>query len=594
MENGCRERVWCRVEFSLINLLLVLLVAWVSGSIVSRLGYPAILGELAAGVLFGPPLLGWIHDSSGLKALSEVGVFLLMLYIGMEVKSRDLLTVSKTALAVAIGGFFLPFVLGVVAAVAIGISLVGGLFIGLAMGVTSLATKSRILLDLNLLGTRLASVMLAAALICDTIALVVFAVITGLADEEGLNLSRLALVTVKALLFFGFSIWIGVRIFPRIGQLMRRLGFTERTANFTLVIMIGLVFAELAELAGLHAMVGAFLAGMFLREEVLQRKLSSEVTTLVHDLSIGFLAPIFFVSAGFLVDVSVIFTHWRLLVALVALAVFGKLVGTMLAYRPLRTGWREGLVVGLGMNDRGAVEIIVAQLALKAGLIDETVFTILVAIAIVTTCMTPISLRWGARWLRRRGELAPAEDHRAGVLIAGAGPLACAVARELAVREPVQLVDSNPGRCRAAEAQGLSASVGDALEEATLERLDADHVRVFLAMTSNTQVNQLSIRQARTMFGIAQCYAISGGVPMYPLDTEFGQWNIWIGAGETDRTIRTVETADVAAMDWCQESLSRDEMPLVVIRGDRVDLPVELGRLKAGDQVVVARRIGVD
>jgi Kef-type K+ transport system membrane component KefB len=448
------------MEFSLVQLLLVLLVAWGSGTLAQRLGYPAILGELAAGILFGPAVLGLLQPSEGLTVLAEVGVFLMMLYIGMEVDYRDLARASWGGLLAALGGFCVPMALGFFTARWFGYDAVAGLFLGLAMGVTSLATKSRILVDLNILGTRIAGVLFAGAMICDTAALVVFAAIMGLSSEQGIDFGNLSTVLGKAVLFFGVTILLGLRVFPAIGPLLRKIGFTERTANFTLVVMIGLVFAELAELAGLHAILGAFLAGMFLRDEVMKRKVSHEVTTLVGDVSLGFLAPIFFVTVGFHVDFGVFITELPMLLLIIVLAFAGKILGTALSYLPSGHGWREGVTIGFGMNGRGAVEIIIAGIALERGLINESLFSILVFMAFATTASVPVFMKWGVSWLRGRGELARTDDRRNGVLIVGATPLARMLAHEFEADHVVTLIDTNERRCGIAEREGLRVFPG--------------------------------------------------------------------------------------------------------------------------------------
>lgn len=596
------------MEFSLINLLLVLLVAWVSGAVANRLGYPSILGELAAGIIFGPALLGLLQPSEGLAVLAELGLFLMMLYIGMEVDYRDLAKASWGGLLAAIGGFTVPLCLGYFVMRQFEFSHEASIFLGLAMGVTSLATKSRILVDLNLLGTRIANVLFAAALICDTVALVVFALIMGLIGGDGVDLKHLAIVVLKAVLFFGATITIGLRVFPRIGRLMQKFGFTERMTNFSLVIMIGLVFAELAELAGLHFILGAFLAGMFLRGEIMLRKVSHEVTTLVHDLSLGFLAPIFFVSAGFHVRFSVFQNELGLLLLIIGLAATGKILGACLFYSLSRNGWREGLTIGCGMNGHGAVEIIIAGIALEKGIIDETVFSILIFMAFVTTSSVPICMKWCVDWLRRRKELVRSDDKRSGVLILGATPLAQAVAKFFETGEPVTLIDSNTQRCLSAERAGLQVMHGNALKEETMDLTDATNTRILIAMTSNPEVNIVAANNAREMFGIPETHvvkllsdsAVVDGEGAAAADQEsllFGgyydleMWNRWILRKQVKNV--TIEMAEDRDPITYFAELNEDEntLPLGVERdGKRLALG-GLTDIKSGDRLHALRKV---
>ena len=591
------------MDFSLLTLLSVLLVAAIGGTISNRLGYPALMGELIAGIVFGPMMLGLIPESAGLNLLAEVGVFLMMLYIGIEVDHRDLMKASWPGLMAAIGGFAIPFVCGYwLVSGYYDYSPAAGLFIGLAMGVTSLATKSRTLMELKLLGTRVANVMLAGALICDTMALVVFAGITGFVESESTDLPHIAWVFLKAMMFFGLTIAIGLRIFPIIGRLLRKFGFTERTMNFTLVILVGLVFAEMAEAAGLHSVIGAFIAGLFIREEVLKRKVSHEVSGMVHDVSIGFLAPVFFVTAGFKVDVSVLWTDTMFLGVVVAVALISKIIGTWLFCLPTRLNWRESLVIGAGMNGRGAVEIIIAEIGLQMGLIDQSMFSILVFMAFITTAFEPWFFKRGAQWLHRLGLLVRSDDNRELILIAGASPLARSMARELATTEKVCLVDNNSNLCQAATAEGLNAIKGNVLNEDLLDVAGVAGAKVFIAMTSNHEVNRVAANSAREMFGVPMVWAwpasiaptgknghetLSGDSSIL---SPAARWNEWILRKEVERTSFTVDKAEPVP-DFAAWSDRLGMLPVVVERNGRKFPAMAMNELTQGDIVHGLRRL---
>ncbi|ARA93617.1 MAG: sodium:proton exchanger [Bacteroidetes bacterium] len=499
------------MELSILNLLLVLLVAWVAGQLANRIGYPSVLGELLAGILLGPPLLGVLASSPALEVLAEAGILLMMFYIGMEIDPRELGRASRGGFLAAIGGFITPFVLCYLVIVAAGGSQMAGIFVGIAAGVTSLATKSRILVDLKLLDTRIAHVLMAGALIADTLSLVIFAGVLGVAEAGSLNLGSLGLVTLKAVGFFAVAALVGLKGFPVLGRYLRGVRSFTRTSNFMLLLIIAFAYAELAELAGMHGILGAFLAGLFLRESVLGRSMSKEIMDLVRDASIGFLAPLFFVTAGFAVSLEVFTADLGLLLGIIGLATAGKIVGTALFYLPTGHGWREGLTIGAGMNGRGAVEIIIAQIALTMGLIDQEIFSILVVMAIVTTATVPVFLKWGTDWLRRRGELVRSDQERQGVLIVGGGPTARALGRVLAQTQPVWIVDRNRDHIARAAADGLHAVAGNALDEEVLSEANAAGVRHVVAMTANAEVNALVARLARTVFYVPEVHVLQSG-----------------------------------------------------------------------------------
>lgn len=590
------------MTFSALNLLLVLVAAFAGGRLALRLGYPAVLGEILMGIVLGPPLLGLMHSSPALAVLADLGVLLMMMYVGMEVSLGELAKASRAGVLTALGGFLLPFGLGVWLMLASGTTLTAALFVGVAMGVTSLATKSRILLDLGILDTRIASVMMAGALVTDTLSLLFFAGIIGVATVGSFDLLGLGWLTLRAVLFFAISWFLGVRLFPRLYRLLRRRGLTGRSFYATLALMIALAFAELAELAGLHGVIGAFLAGMFLREAIEEHRLSHELTELVRDVSVGFLAPVFFLTAGFEVSFDVFRSDLGLLLAVVGTATVAKIVGTQLFHMLGGGSWREGLVIGLGMNDRGAVEIILAGVALRSGLIDQSVFSILVFMAVATTATVPLFLTWGTRWLERRDELVRGAGERLGVVVAGAGPVARALAGELSRSRQVTLIDANADNCVEAELAGLRAVHGDALEEIPLLDADIKEAGLFIGLTPNAGVNVLVAKHATETFRVPEVYALltheeDGGLfrqlervgakPLFARPVDLLEWDRKLAARQAQELLHRVEQdQDGATADAL---MGTGTLPLLVKREGAHHLFGTLEELKRGDEVFALR-----
>ncbi|MBN2805609.1 MAG: cation:proton antiporter [Prolixibacteraceae bacterium] len=491
------------MENEILNLLLVLVAAWLGGIAANRMGYPGILGELVAGIVFGPAILGFLHDSAIVASLSEVGILLLMAYIGMEIDLKDLKKASWYALLTAIGSFIVPFILGYYTMILFGSTTQAALMVGLAISVTSLATKSRILLDLKLLNTRIASVLMLGALFTDTIALVSFAGIVSFADAGAVHASDLLMVGGKALLFFAFTFAFGMYLLPVIGRLLDKFGFVSRTFYFTLLLIITLLFAELAELAGLHGILGAFIAGLFVREGVFNRKVTQEVNKVFYDVSIGFLAPVYFISVGFGITLDVFTTNPVLLISIIAVAVIGKIFGTALFYLPSGNGWREGITIGTGMNGRGVVEIIIAGIGLKMGLINSEIFTILVFMAIFTTLTVPFMLTWTTNWLRKRDELVHIEK-RKGFIILGVNPLSLLLADLLKEEATVTLLDTNVEMVHLARDKGYQCIQGNALKEEVLASANASKAKTFIGLTRNTEINLLAAQLANDVYAIPE------------------------------------------------------------------------------------------
>ena len=586
------------MELSIFNLFLVLLAAWLGGNLATRLAYPSVLGEIVAGILLGPPLLGLLHGSEALTVLAELGVLLMMLYIGMEIDPRELGKASKGGVLAALGGFILPFGLGVWAVTAFGGTAIAGVFVGTAMGVTSLATKSRILFDLQILDTRIAHVMMTGALVTDTLSLIIFAGIISFITAGSLDVVGVGFIVLKVVLFFTASWVLGFQVFPILYRWLKRLELTGRTFNATLILLITLAFAELAHLAGLHGILGAFIAGLFLREALAGRKLSHELTELVKDVSLGFLAPLFFVTAGFQVSFSVFQTSLPLLLTVVVLATLGKIVGSALFYLPSGHGWREGITIGLGMNDRGAVEIVIAGIGLQAGVISQEIFSILVFMAILTTATVPVLLKWGVAWLERRGELVRSST-KEGIIIAGAGPVARLLGQELAASQSVTFIDSNDENCRAVRALGLNAIHGDALNDGILTEAGIQNVGTFIGLTPNAEINVLAAQRARTSYFVPKLrvflgkesdgglHTISetlGAQLLFTHPVDLLEWDHKLESLEVDKLVHAVETGNPAVL---RERLGETSfLPLLIKRSGVTQLFSSFQELKPGDELM--------
>ncbi|MDX1426226.1 MAG: cation:proton antiporter [Salegentibacter mishustinae] len=553
-------------ELNILNLLIILTSAWLGGSAAKRMGYPAILGELIIGILLGPALLGLLETSEMINVLAEVGIILLMVYIGMEINFRDLGKASWPGLLAAIGGFIVPFALGYYTIIYFGGTQMAAIFVAIAVAVTSLATKSRILVDLKLLNTRIAYVLMAGALISDTLALVIFAGIISYVDAGSIDTLGLAWVAGKAILFFVFTALAGIYLLPLLGRFLMKSKINSRTLHFTLILIIVLGFSELAEVAGLHSILGAFMAGLFIRDGVFNRQISKDINNIFHDISIGFLAPIFFVSAGFNVTLEVFQTDLVMLIVVTLVAMIGKIFGTALFYLPSGYGWREGIAVGTGMNGRGAVEIIIAGIGLQMGIITNEIFSILVFMAIFTTLTVPLFLTWTTNWLRKRNELVHQES-RSGYIILGANPLGLYMAKKLQDKNEVVIIDANREMVAEAKTQGFNSMYGNILKEETMEDAKAIEKGTFIGLTGNSEINFLAGQLAEDAFYIPNKIVLVSpsetGADVNMLDkinatslfankTELEPWASKISNGDFKENTLTIKE-EISTREWVKE-----------------------------------------
>jgi Kef-type K+ transport system membrane component KefB len=374
---------------SIINLLMVMVIIWTSGVLFRTIRQPPVIGELLAGFIFGPPVLGIIHPDETLNVLSELGIFFLMFYAGLETNPFELKRMTKPALFVAIGGFILPFLLGFSACYILGLSHIQALFIGMALSITAIAVNARVLTDLKMTRFRVTPVIIGASIIDDILSLALFTIIIDFASgNRSLIGTRLFIQMLKVAAFFGISHFIGMMLYPKFSKY-----FSSRDAKgFTFALIMALLFGVMAEMAGLHIILGAYMAGLFVREGIVSKELFQKINDRFVSITYGFLGPIFFVSLSFHIDFLVLTTHLLPLSILLLAAIVGKLVGSGTGALIGKMNKGEAMVIGAAMNGRGAVELIIASIGLQMGIIDNIYFSILIVIAFLTTLMPPISL----------------------------------------------------------------------------------------------------------------------------------------------------------------------------------------------------------
>jgi Kef-type K+ transport system membrane component KefB len=281
--------------------------------------------------------------------------------------------------------------------------LVQSLFLGTALAITAVPVAVRIFIDLGQLDTRVGKTVIAAALWDDLLSLFLLALLLAAIGEDfsgSFQTGAALLLLGKAVLFFAVTIPVGFIVFPLIGRYLRHLHFPE--VDFSMLLIAALAYAVFAETMGLHFILGAFLAGMFFHPKVVDADVYERVEQQMSGITRGFLAPIFFVSVGLHLDFSAISQVPGFVAVLILIAIASKLVGSGLPAYWVGLSKRESLMVGIGMSGRGAVELIVAGIALEAGLflhpyptpvIVESLFSAIVIMALVTTILTPIFLR---------------------------------------------------------------------------------------------------------------------------------------------------------------------------------------------------------
>lgn len=389
-------------EQLILNLLLILVVSWLFGSLFVRLRLPVMLGQLMAGLVLGPTFLGVVHSTPALEFLAELGIFFAMFYAGMEMDPKELVKHIWPSLSVAMGGFLLPFAMGFLSCRAFGATTYQSLFVGMGLSITAIAVQAVILQNLQIHKTKVGNIIIGAAIADDILSLIALSVLLGLAESGSVEMVGVVMILAKVVLFFSFTIFTGHFIIP---ALTSRLD-DYYGKGFTFALLAALIMAYAAEMAGLHLVIGAFLAGQFVRKEIMDESVYNVISDRFFGLSYGFLMPIFFATLAFHLEFSSDPSFLFFAVVITVVAIAGKLIGCGLGAKFFGHSRDESMIIGFGMNGRGAVELVVVAVIIKLsnellakGKIAEPLLTpeqisALVLMAFATTLLAPIMLRW--------------------------------------------------------------------------------------------------------------------------------------------------------------------------------------------------------
>ncbi len=378
----------------LLDILVVLVAAKVAAELAERIRIPAVVGEIVAGIVVGPSVLGLVGNGDVLRTLGELGVVLLLLEVGMEMDLGELGKVGRVSLQVATIGVVSPLVLGLGAMLLIGDGFDTALFVAAALTATSVGITARVFGDLGALSTSEARIVLGAAVADDVIGLIVLTVVVRVVTQGTVSIVSVLLVLLGALAFLivggAVALWLAPHLFAWVERRSRSAG--------TLVAMalaFTLAFAELADVANLAVVVGAFIAGLALGRTRQSDRIRRELAPVGH-----LFIPVFFLAIGIDVDVSSFVqpTVLRDAAILLVVAVIGKLLSAIGVF-----GTRnDRMLIGLGMLPRGEVGLIFATIGLTAGVLNDDLYAALLLVVLATTLATPMLLRWRYQRLAAR------------------------------------------------------------------------------------------------------------------------------------------------------------------------------------------------
>ena len=397
----------------LAQVVLLLLVGRLLGEAMQRIGQPAVIGQLLGGIVLGPSVFGmiWpeaqhaIFPASGaqksmIDGVSQLGILMLLLLTGMEIDLRLVRKVGAAAASVSLAGISLPFLCGFTLGEFLPDAmlpkpdqrLITSLFLGTALSISSIKIVAMVVREMNFMRRNVGQVIVASAIIDDSIGWIIIAITFGLAEHGTVDMATLARSVLGTALFLALSLTIGRRI---VFSLIRWTNdnFVSEVPVITMILVIMGGMALTTHLIGVHTVLGAFVSGILVGESpILTRHIDEQLRGLITAL----FAPVFFGLAGLGTDLSVLRDPslvW-LMLGLIVIASVGKFGGAFIGGRLGGLNFRESLALGCGMNARGQTEVIIATIGLSLGMLSHSLFTLIVAMAVVTTTAMPPTLRW--------------------------------------------------------------------------------------------------------------------------------------------------------------------------------------------------------
>lgn len=398
----------------LIQISVLLITARVFGEIAQRLGQPTVLGEILAGVLLGPSLLGNILPSlhgwlipvtelqkSLLEVITLIGAMFLLLITGLETDLQLIRHHAKKALGIAFGE--LPFSLACGFAFSYMIPdsllvdpeqrLIFALFISIAISLSAIPVIAKVLLDLKLIRRDIGQITLAVGMFDDTVAWILLSIVIGLIGGAAITPGIVAYSFFKVIIFFGISFFLGKFIVQHTLDLALNK-VSSRDKILTIIIVFSFALGAVVQSIGLEAVLGAFIAGIIFSQ---MPSVPKESINKLESATFGIFAPIFFAGAGLKVNIIELFRTDLMLIGagLILVAIISKFVGAYIGARFFaRTDHWTALSYGAGLNARGAIQIIVATIGLSYGVLSQEIYSLIIITAIVTSLMAPVMLRW--------------------------------------------------------------------------------------------------------------------------------------------------------------------------------------------------------
>lgn len=395
----------------LTTVLIILVFARIFGEIFARIRQPSIIGEMIAGIILGPSILNLISpEVKGIDILAEFGVFFLLFLAGMQMQLASFKEYSRPAIWIALMGNNLAILSGIAVGKIFSLDFLSSLFVGVVFSLTALPVGIRILMDLGKMDTSIGKIIVTSAVIDDIFSIVFLAIVLSIAEGDSKNPDAgfLFMLIIKIVMFILIINYINKLLTIKDGPQAHciKLFFSKLTkeSQFFAVLVFGIFTAYIGGLLGITFIIGIFYAGILIKNITIGEEAYSNVYNVVSSITFGIFSPIFFVYLGLLLDISPIFDHVSpfstqnlqqgiFLLTAILFAMVGKSGGAFIGGILANMKLKDAIAVGIGLNARGLMGLVISGIGLKYGLIDMNVYTMLVTMCIITTFITPYGLK---------------------------------------------------------------------------------------------------------------------------------------------------------------------------------------------------------
>lgn len=402
------------MESILVVITACLTLAFLLSETFYRMRYPRVLGQILAGVVLGLPFFAVVMRRTEvfefIGSLSDLGVVFLMLLVGTKIRVHGLLKASKPALILAVLGYLIPFSLGFAFMQALnhfGIMQVGlleSVIMAICLAISAEAITLDILMEYGMLNTAVGALIMEAGMIDDILGVLSLAVVIGVV--EGGGISGIMSIPGDFMTFILVSYVLGFLILPRAAKAVWKE--KSEPAVFSLAIIFGLLVVLLSSIFGLSSVIGAFVAGIIIQLTVKNRREEKEIVESLEIVTFGLVVPFFFIHVGLNLDIFSAFSHVPLIFAVTFIALYGKIMAAHVLSHLSHIKKSQVPLIGWGINPRGAVELVIAGIAFEKQLINDTLFTVIVSMTVLSSIISPIMFK---RSCNR--DLCPTGHHKA-------------------------------------------------------------------------------------------------------------------------------------------------------------------------------------